>query len=538
MVRVITSVGPLRPRIILTHYHRVLPVCHSRPQSTKAALRPPSLSHENTGVSKLAVLPASPNTRPFAIEHVDGRARHLTWSETGKVKKEWRDLAIEGAEPPQRVSRLSKVVVWLRQMFLPTNYPQSVHQSYMPYHALQFVETVVGTLVSVLCNQALLVSVGVSAEGSIFGAVAVQWIIKDGAGEVAKLFFIRRFSPFFDSHPKTFTLVGAGGVLLGSGLQIASLLGPASTGHFLMCAAGGNIFKLIGNAIWFTTHIKFVRFFSQQGNMGDVAAKSESQASVGQLLGYAAGIGLLTISHSAAYLYSIFAVAVPLHMLVTGWMLRVASFEMLTLPRISWLAGEYVATSSAGVAKPSCGVLTLEELETSRETGFFGEFYKSKRDNYLRLAPRIEDILSSARTAEQLRWEVCVRAFDCERYLLYPAQSRRHSVSIFYHPNANSDDMLRSILHAAALRRMLITQEFFDPLPSLGASGPDERESERKLEILRKSLRRSGMWTSTHFAPFKSSLAGCGWRVDEVAFADHGRRVLWGSAAAGADGLG
>ena len=69
---------------------------------------------------------------------------------------------------------------------------------YLPYHALQFAETIVGTVVSVLCNQALLVSVGVSAEGSIFGAVAVQWIIKDGAGEVAKLFFIRRFAPFFD----------------------------------------------------------------------------------------------------------------------------------------------------------------------------------------------------------------------------------------------------------------------------------------------------------------------------------------------------
>ncbi len=64
-----------------------------------------------------------------------------------------------------------------------------------------------GTLVSVLCNQALLVSVGVSAEGSMFGAVAVQWIIKDGAGEVAKLFFIRHFASFFDRWALNFTIV-------------------------------------------------------------------------------------------------------------------------------------------------------------------------------------------------------------------------------------------------------------------------------------------------------------------------------------------
>lgn len=87
-----------------------------------------------------------------------------------------------------------------------------------------------------LCNQALLTSVGVSAEGSIFGAVAVQWIIKDGAGEVAKLFFIRRFSPYFDSHPKTFTLFGEGIACLGSGLQIATLLIAPSPGNFLLCA--------------------------------------------------------------------------------------------------------------------------------------------------------------------------------------------------------------------------------------------------------------------------------------------------------------
>ena len=107
---------------------------------------------------------------------------------------------------------------------------------YKAYHILQFAETVFGTLVSVLCNQALLTAVGVSAEGSIFGAIAVQWIIKDGAGEIAKLFFIRRFSPFFDSHPKTFSLLGEAAVALGSGLQIATVLVNPTATNFLLCA--------------------------------------------------------------------------------------------------------------------------------------------------------------------------------------------------------------------------------------------------------------------------------------------------------------
>ena len=92
------------------------------------------------------------------------------------------------------------------------------------------------TITSVLCNQALLTSVGMSAEGSIFGAVAVQWIIKDGAGEIAKLFFIRQYSPYFDSHPKTFTLAGEILGCLGSDLQIATVLISPSPLNFLLCA--------------------------------------------------------------------------------------------------------------------------------------------------------------------------------------------------------------------------------------------------------------------------------------------------------------
>ena len=107
---------------------------------------------------------------------------------------------------------------------------------YLTFHVLQFFETTLATITSVLCNQALLTAVGVSAEGSVFGAVAVQWIIKDGAGEVAKLFFIRRFSPYFDSHPKTFTLFGEVLGCVGSGMMIATVVVSPSPMNFLLCA--------------------------------------------------------------------------------------------------------------------------------------------------------------------------------------------------------------------------------------------------------------------------------------------------------------
>jgi len=449
-------------------------------------------------------------SRPFAIERVGGRECHVSLSEENGLLKEWRDLpsASQRHDVGPTSSFGGRLSSWFRQMFLPTNYPQSVHRSYLPFHALQFFETTFGTVVTVLCNQALLTSVGVSAEASIFGAVAVQWIIKDGAGEVAKLFFIRHFSPYFDSHPKTFTLFGEGIVALGSGLQLATLLVAPTPGNFMLCAAGGNIFKLVGYAIWFTTHIKFMRYFSTQGNTGDVAAKDESQTSIAQLTGYAAGIGLLTVAQNPAYLFSLFAVMVPAHMTMTTYMMRVATFELLTLPRLSILGQEF----DEGQRVPS-----LKEMDAMDAAGVFGEFYKRKEDKYLTIAPRVSSVVTNEQDAS--RWDACANASQGEKYLLYPSSALPgSSISVFYHPDATSDDMLRSVLHAARLRRMITDT----------VTGSPDIDDPRTL---RATLLESRSWISQQFDPFKQALEEKGWRTDEICFADHGHRVLWGREA-------
>ncbi|KAI0671457.1 DUF647-domain-containing protein [Trametes maxima] len=453
--------------------------------------------------------------RPFAIERVGGRECRISWSEESGspgVRKEWQDIASALPESGEIAvptnTWTGRTMSWLGQMFLPTNFPHSVHRSYVPFHVLQFFETTLATITSVLCNQALLTSVGVSAEGSIFGAVAVQWIIKDGAGEVAKLFFIRRFSPYFDSHPKTFTLFGEVLGCLGSGLQIATLLIAPSPGNFLICAAGGNIFKLVGNAIWFTTHIKFIRYFSEQGNTGDVAAKDESQASIAQLVGYASGISLLTFSHTPAYLYSIFFLAVPIHLTMTAYMMRVATFELLTLPRISGLAQEYVTRGEL----PS-----LEELDKADRIGLFGEFYKEKGDRWLTLAPRVGEVLKGGDDLEPEQWRVCAEVFKHDRYMLFPQESHQgRTLSVFFHPDASSDDMLRSIFHAALVRDALQGQP-----SSIAVDAPTSPV------VLQSTLAKTHQHAESNFTSFKETLEARGWRTDELCFADHGHRVTW-----------
>lgn len=51
-------------------------------------------------------------------------------------------------------------------------------------------------------------------------------------------------------------------------------------------------------------------------------------------------------------------------------------------------------------------------------------------------------------------------------------------------------------------------------------------------EALAALLEKSNKWTTLYYHEFKALLQERSWRTDELAFADMGRRVLWGSAAA------
>ena len=99
-----------------------------------------------------------------------------------------------------------------------------------------------------------------------------------------------------------------------------------------------------------------------------------------------------------------------------------------------------------------------------------------------------------------------------ERYLLFPCDTPRGPrVSVFFHPDATTEDMLRSILHAAMVRSVLSKST---PWP-----GPEP--------ALRSTLVDTHEWAHHDFPAFKRALEQRKWRTDELCFADLGNRVTW-----------
>lgn len=122
---------------------------------------------------------AQDKSRFYLKEHIGGRKRYVSFDASGKLSLTWENAAVakEGvhAEPRRGAGAIA---TWFKQMFLPVGYPRSVHPAYLRYHVWQFFETCMHALVSVLCNQALLESIGASSTSAAAGAVAIQWIIK------------------------------------------------------------------------------------------------------------------------------------------------------------------------------------------------------------------------------------------------------------------------------------------------------------------------------------------------------------------------
>lgn len=98
-------------------------------------------------------------------------------------------------------------------------------------------------------------------------------------------------------------------------------------------------------------------------------------------------------------------------------MLRLTTFELLTLPRLSWLSRHYarLGVDDTAATKVPC----LDDVDKLRVTGLFGEFYKNKRDKFLSLAPRLEDVISTSSEGRS-RWNLCSDVFKvCHSKTVY-----------------------------------------------------------------------------------------------------------------------
>ncbi|GJY21337.1 protein root UVB sensitive 6 [Tanacetum coccineum] len=122
-------------------------------------------------------------------EFVDASLRLICYEEVdGRRFKYLRNASfIRAVSLQSRQAPVDELVSFIRSYVVPEGFPDSVSPSYVPYMTWRALKHFFGGAMGVFTTQALLHSVGVSQSQAMPGAVAINWIIKDGSGRIGKI---------------------------------------------------------------------------------------------------------------------------------------------------------------------------------------------------------------------------------------------------------------------------------------------------------------------------------------------------------------
>ncbi|GLJ16250.1 hypothetical protein SUGI_0273220 [Cryptomeria japonica] len=173
------------------------------------------------------------------------------------------------------------LITFIRSWVVPDGYPESVTSSYAPYMQWRALKYFFGGAMSVFTTRSLLHSVGIVGKGSASSAVAVNWVLKDGAGRIGKMLFAR-LGKKFDSDLKQLRFTSDLFMEFGAGIELATAAAPHL---FLPFACAANVAKNIAAVTSTSTRSHIYRAFAQGENIGDVTAKGECISNIADLLG-------------------------------------------------------------------------------------------------------------------------------------------------------------------------------------------------------------------------------------------------------------
>ncbi|XP_037491180.1 protein root UVB sensitive 6 isoform X3 [Jatropha curcas] len=217
--------------------------------------------------------------RLICCEEVDGRRWKYLAENDGGGRFKKNSIRAVSLQTPQ--APVEEVMSFIRSYVVPEGFPDSVIPSYVPYMTWRALKHFFGGAMGVFTTKALLSSVGVSKSKAIPGAVAINWILKDGAGRVGKMLFARQGKKF-DYDLKQLRFAGDLLMELGAGVELATAAVPHL---FLPLACAANVAKNVAAVTSTSTRTPIYKAFAKGENIGDVTAKGECVGNLADLLG-------------------------------------------------------------------------------------------------------------------------------------------------------------------------------------------------------------------------------------------------------------
>ncbi|CAO2828614.1 unnamed protein product [Amaranthus hypochondriacus] len=361
--------------------------------------------------------------RLICCEEIDGRRwKYVAENDSfGDFKKgSIRSVSLQTPLAP-----VDELVSFIRSYVVPEGFPDSVSPSYVPYMTFRALKHFFGGAIGVFTTQTLLTSVGVSRNRAAPGAVAMNWILKDGAGRVGKMLFSRQGKKF-DYDLKQLRFAGDLLMELGAGVELATAAMP---NLFLPLACAANVVKNVSAVTSTSTRTPIYKAFAKGENIGDVTAKGECVGNVADLLG--TGLSIM-LSKKNPSLFTTFAFLSCGYVMSSYLEVKSVVLHTLNRARFSVAVDSFLETGR---------VPSLKE-GNSKESIFA---FPWVQDSSIQLGCRFKDAFQDPGLYVALE-----PLFERERYIV-TYNPVKNKVCALLKDQAKSEDILKAAFHSHVL---------------------------------------------------------------------------------------
>ncbi|GJN14442.1 hypothetical protein PR202_gb01269 [Eleusine coracana subsp. coracana] len=224
--------------------------------------------------------PAVARDGVLCFEEVEGRRFSYVIDGPGASVKAKGSASFKAVPLQSPLPPVEEIMSFIRSYVVPEGFPESVTPSYVPYMSWRAMKHFFGGAMGVFTTRTLLNSLGVAQSRATSGAVAINWILKDGAGRVGKMIFARQGKKF-DYDLKQLRFSGDLLMELGAGIELATAAFPQL---FLPMACIANVVKNVAAVTSTSTRTPIYKAYARGENIGDVTAKGECVGNIADLV--------------------------------------------------------------------------------------------------------------------------------------------------------------------------------------------------------------------------------------------------------------
>lgn len=352
----------------------------------------------------------------------------------------------------------NKVYKFMLHSFLPTDYPHSVDKCYKEFASYCFLGSICGSAAMVLSTQTLLIAVGVGSASAAPVAGALNWVLKDGIGQLGGVLFAAKITSnssgnTIDSDPKRWRMVSA---ISMDGATLLEILSPLAPGYFLLVASVANIGKNIAFLTAGASRAALHQALAFKDNLGDVTAKAGSQSIAASLLGTSLGIGLSPLIVEDYFHITLGFIGLSsIHQFCTYKSLKAVALKKLNRHRLLIALNLFVnQLSNDKVMIEDDNQNVLSPASVSKHETFIPFFHPDDSHTWLHIGSPLIEIASTPDIIHRLINE-CLSE---EKYILncdldftcnYPIKIKK--VMLTFHHDATDADIIRGMFHAKAI---------------------------------------------------------------------------------------